>query len=190
MKIYYCEQFPQQMSQHCLAYLLLERGIALEYPELPRREIRYGKDRFGKPFLQDYPVIQFNISHCRSCVACVIGEDMVGIDVERRFPWKENLARRICHPREWDWLEEVKEDKVKQEERLNLLWARKESYLKCIGTGIRSDLREINVLEKQTGKENCFCFQELQKPEFTLTVCSRENGRAPLVKIDWQDLQK
>lgn len=168
MKIYYCDQIPQQVSQHRLAYLLLERGLALEYPGLWEGELRYGKDPYGKPFLEGHPEVQFNVSHCRTCVACAIGGEPVGIDVERRFPWKESLAQRICHPAEWEWLM----DGPDRPARLNLLWSRKESYLKYIGTGIRGDLREVNVLEL-LGAPGCACM-EFQTETFTLAACGRE----------------
>lgn len=183
MRIYYCENFPRQISQHRLAYLLLERGLEKEYPEKDWKGVTYEKDSYGKPYLKEYRQIQFNISHCKTCVACVIGTDRVGIDVERRFPWKEALGRKICHAREWEWLNEGTTNK---NAGLNLLWSRKESYLKCIGTGIRSDLRAVNTLQIQEDGE--YFFREYQTETFTLTVCSRENGETIFENTDWQDL--
>lgn len=198
-KIYYCDRFPQEISQHRLAYLLLEQAVLGEYPEISREKMRYERDSFGKPFLINCPEVQFNISHCKTCVACVIGSSRVGIDVERRFPWKTSLARRITHPAEWDWLKQKTGDENFSEAeydgeniwsaRLNLLWSRKESYLKCIGTGIRSDLRKINVLQDLKDDDGNLYFQELQKPDFTLVVCSGEKEEVPVVRIGWEELQ-
>ena len=75
-----------------------------------------------------------------------------------------------------------------QEERerlLNLLWSRKESWLKCIGIGLRCDLREINLLQTDTRR-----FQELQNERFTLVACSEadDNQEDEIEKIRWQDL--
>ena len=186
-KIYYCEQFPREISQHRLAYFLLERALTLAYPEISWKNVKYGREELGKPFLEEHPGILFNISHCKTCVACVIGDSAVGIDVERRFSWKEPLARRITHSGEWDWLGQTEDVRAA---RLNLLWSRKESYLKCVGTGIRSDLRKINVLGELIDEGGSFYFQELQTPEFTLAVCSREKEEASIVRMDWQDLCK
>lgn len=170
MKIYYCDQIPQQISQHRLAYLLLERGLALDCSKLLGETLRYGRDDYGKPFLEDHPEIQFNISHCKTCVACAIGREPVGIDVERRFPWKEALARRVCHPAEWEWVMEGQDSAA----RLNLIWSRKESYLKCIGTGIRSDMRKINVLEDPMVQG--YGFAEVQTDAYSIVVCGREKA--------------
>lgn len=190
MKIYYCEQFPEEVSQHRLAYFLLEQALDENEPELKRltgnektepctlrgevriewktvkdggelekesRKYRYERTPFGKPYLADYPQIQFNISHCASCVACAVGEEPMGIDVERRFPWKENLVRRVCHPGEREFLMQLASEQERVDS-LNLIWSRKESFLKCIGTGIRRDLREFQVWygagkERQAGPE-------------------------------------
>ena len=146
MRVYYCQGMPPQISQHCLAYLLLETMLNRDYSGKLLKKPKYGRTQQGKPYLKNCPWVQFNISHCREGVACAIGSVPVGIDMERRFPWKENLARRICHPEEWKKLEQMEKD-AQREQFLNLLWSRKESLLKCIGIGIRCDMREINTLE-------------------------------------------
>lgn len=231
MKIYYCEQFPEEISQHRLAYLLLERALGENWPDLGQTEsggdadpvavkglaenvckkYRYGRTDLGKPYLADYPQIQFNLSHCRDCVACAVDDLPVGIDVEKRFPWKENLAKRICHPLEWELLMKMA-DGTDRAACLNLIWSRKESYLKCIGTGIRRDLREFQAwtgaaLEEKTGskigrperesiwiEEEKYCFLEFQTRDYTLVCCAQEGKsddaaiRTAVRKVEWQDL--
>ena len=181
MRVYYCEGVPPEISQHCLAYLLLETILKKNYFV---KKPKYGYTEQGKPYLKQYPQLQFNISHCHEGVACAIGSLPVGIDIERRFPWKENLARRICHPAEWRRMEEL-QTQEERERLLNLLWSRKESWLKCIGIGLRCDLREINLLQTDTRR-----FQELQNERFTLVTCSEadDNQEDEIEKIRWQDL--
>lgn len=149
IKVYYCERTPgkggkeERISQHGLAYLLLERTLGENFPQMDVSGLVYGRSPQGKPFLRDYPQIQFNVSHCPCCVTCIVGDKPVGIDVERRFPWKDSFARRVCHPLELERLLELG-----QEERtlwLNRIWSRKESYLKYLGMGIRRDLRQFQV---------------------------------------------
>lgn len=172
MKVYYYDQLPEEMSQHSLAYLLLEQALKECYPGLFAEKPEYGREELGKPYIKGYPWLHFNVSHCASCVACAIGEAPVGIDAERRFPWRETLARRICHPEEWKFLQNM-ENLEERTAWLNRIWSRKESYLKCIGTGIRSDLRRIDTLEEL--KIQGFEFTELQNEEFSMAACSREN---------------
>ncbi|MDD2958905.1 MAG: 4'-phosphopantetheinyl transferase superfamily protein [Lachnospiraceae bacterium] len=184
MKIYYCRDLRQEKSLHSLAYLLLEEALKREYPGLAfDQPVSYGKKPMGKPYLVDYPEIFFNISHCPRCVACVLGTAEVGIDVERRFEWKNNLASRICHEAEWAELEHRPE--AEKKDGLNLLWSWKESYMKMLGTGIRSDLRKVDfsgMLREALAEESRRCcrdkkknfYYNLQTEEFTLVCCGRE----------------
>ena len=184
MRVYYCQGMPPQISQHCLAYLLLETMLNRDYSGKLLKKPKYGRTQQGKPYLKNCPWVQFNISHCREGVACAIGSVPVGIDMERRFPWKENLARRICHPEEWKKLEQMEKD-AQREQFLNLLWSRKESLLKCIGIGIRCDMREINTLEVGMHR---YC--ELQKEQFTLVACceTEEKEEIEIERVRGQDL--
>lgn len=188
IKIYFCERVPEPdkkadgISQHRLAYRLLEQSIRENWPETEKEPFHYIAAPGGKPRLEGHPEIHFNISHCAACVACALGDAPVGIDVENRFPWKESLAARICHPLERERLRKLEPEEQKQ--WLNRIWSRKESYLKYLGTGIRRDLREFQVWEEEEGQESacqkhridgetCF-FRETQNSLYTLTVCGRE----------------
>lgn len=188
IKIYFCERVPEPdkkadgISQHRLAYRLLEQSIRENWPETEKEPFHYTAAPGGKPRLEGHPEIHFNISHCAACVACALGDAPVGIDVENRFPWKESLAARICHPLERERLRKLEPEE--QEQWLNRIWSRKESYLKYLGTGIRRDLREFQVWEEEERQESacqkhridgetCF-FRETQNSLYTLTVCGRE----------------
>ena len=188
IKIYFCERVPDPdkkadgISQHRLAYRLLEQSIRENWPETEKEPFHYIAAPGGKPRLEGHPEIHFNISHCAACVACALGDAPVGIDVENRFPWKESLAARICHPLERERLRKLEPEE--QEQWLNRIWSRKESYLKYLGTGIRRDLREFQVWEEEERQESacqkhridgetCF-FRETQNSLYTLTVCGRE----------------
>lgn len=188
IKIYFCERVPEPdkkadgISQHRLAYRLLEQSIRENWPETEKEPFHYIAAPGGKPRLEGHPEIHFNISHCAACAACALGDAPVGIDVENRFPWKESLAARICHPLERERLRKLEPEE--QEQWLNRIWSRKESYLKYLGTGIRRDLREFQVWEEEERQESacqkhridgetCF-FRETQNSLYTLTVCGRE----------------
>ena len=188
IKIYFCERVPEPdkkadgISQHRLAYRLLEQSIRENWPETEKEPFHYIAAPGGKPRLEGHPEIHFNISHCAACAACALGDAPVGIDAENRFPWKESLATRICHPLERERLRKLEPEE--QEQWLNRIWSRKESYLKYLGIGIRRDLREFQVWEEEEGQESacqkhridgetCF-FRETQNSLYTLTVCGRE----------------
>ena len=108
------------------------------------------RDSYGKPYLKEQAII-FNLSHSRNgFLAIAAGTERearsVGIDVEWRFPFGKSLARKILHPEEAECLQrkwELGEDLAGS--YLNRIWSRKEAYLKCIGSGIRSDLSQIRL---------------------------------------------
>lgn len=203
-KVYYCEGLPSGISQHSLAYLLLEKALREEYPEADWRNPKFGRTEYGKPYLSNHPNIQFNISHCSAGVTCALADVPVGVDMEMRFGWKEKLAQRMCHPEEFAWLMQL--DAIKErEQQLNRIWSRKESWLKCLGIGLRRDLRECKV----TGTVMTECeraafarqwqFWEHQNERFTLVLCRQRPQKAPeglflpekdlvVRSVEWQDL--
>lgn len=126
-------------DQHALARRLLYCGLKREYRI--GGEPAISKAPLGKPFLEEYPGIHFNYSHCRYGILCGISSMEIGVDIERRIPWKGSLARRICHPGELELLSRAEDP----EKMLTAIWTAKESYLKYLGTGIRRDLREIDL---------------------------------------------
>ena len=47
------------------------------------------KGEHGKPYLKDFPHINYNISHTDGLVACGIGDRQLGIDVEKIRPFRK-----------------------------------------------------------------------------------------------------
>ena len=66
-----------------------------------------------------------------------------GIDIETIRPFHERTARRFCCDREWNWLK-GQED---QDQAWIRIWTLKEAYLKYTGTGIRTDLKQLDILD-------------------------------------------
>ncbi len=148
MRVYFCcRELPEKVSQHALAYSVLEKKAAEHFPECAAEKPVYDRKKRGKPFRRDCPGLQFNISHCRRGIAVALGRLPVGVDMERRFAWKEKLAERICQEQEFLWLLSLPEGPVR-ESYFNRVWSRKEAYLKCTGSGFCRDPREFSVIEK------------------------------------------
>lgn len=125
---------PGSLARRLLAYgLYQEYGIT--------GETVLAAAPLGKPYLPEYPHIHFNYSHCRRGILCGIHHEEIGVDIEKIIPYKENFASRIGHPNELRMLLEAPE----KDHWLTALWTAKESYLKYLGTGIRSDLRKLDL---------------------------------------------
>jgi 4'-phosphopantetheinyl transferase len=168
-----------------LARRLLSFGLQNEYGITDTRSI--ARTSLGKPYLQEYPDIHFNYSHCPVGILCGIHHMEIGVDMERRIPYKENLARRISSPEEWKLL-------VKAEDPgrvLTALWTAKEAYVKFLGTGIRRDLREIDLSRELAGQrtdKGILLYSQVEET-YGICVCSREPIKELLeVKIEEKEL--
>ena len=128
-------------AQCTLSYILLLEALDREYniTGLPT----FVENEHGKPSLQEYPDIHFNLSHCRSIVACAVDNAPVGIDVEDLGRYSECVAR-YC----------MNDDEMSQIGSSDLiftrLWTQKEAVFKLQGTGIRDNIKDILLPENLT----------------------------------------
>lgn len=121
-------------AQCTLSYILLLEALDREYniTGMPT----FVENEHGKPSLQEYPDIHFNLSHCRSIVACAVDNAPVGIDVEDLGRYSECVAR-YC----------MSDDEMSQIGTSDIiftrLWTQKEAVFKLQGTGIRDNIKDI-----------------------------------------------
>jgi phosphopantetheinyl transferase len=107
-------------------------------------EIQYGKEKGGKPFVTGDPLF-FNISHTRSEFVFSVSDKLSsGIDIEE-FGRKINfepVIKRFFSSAEVAY---ILNGRSASALRFFLLWTRKESLLKLIGTGMTEDLTKLEV---------------------------------------------
>ncbi len=127
----------QDRINGCAAYLLLRYGLWQEYQIRTAPAFIFGEHE--KPFLADYPDIYFNLSHCKTAIACIIAPQETAIDVTDRRKIKNNLTRRVCSPEEQRQLS-VSED---PETCFLRMWTRKECLSKLTGEGMSRSFRTI-----------------------------------------------
>lgn len=95
----------------------------------------------GKPYLVNGD-LYFNISHSQKYVVCAISEEEVGIDIQfHKKDDVDSLARKTMSAEEWQEYQ-LAVDKTKY---FYDLWAKKESFLKYTGDGLRVDMRLLNI---------------------------------------------
>lgn len=96
----------------------------------------------GKPFIADAPC-QFSITHAGEWVAVALAEQTVGTDIEPQRPMKRllPLARRFFTQTEADRISDAQDPIT----AFFATWTQKESYLKCIGTGISGHMKTLTV---------------------------------------------
>ncbi|MEU8622536.1 4'-phosphopantetheinyl transferase superfamily protein [Streptomyces sp. NPDC048623] len=116
------------------------------------REVRLGRDPYGRPVLPDAPTLHISLSHTTGCCAVAVStQGPVGVDVEwvRPVSVPDGLARRILGSAELrDW------ERVPGPHRTRWLlrrWTWKEALLKAEGLGLRGGLRSFAVRPTPAG---------------------------------------
>ena len=188
--------------EHLLAWTLLEEAVRRENGITSLEQLDISRTEKGKPYSRAYPELHFNLSHCESACACVLSDGQNGIDIERIFPYRHSLAKRVCHEEEWDYLNSLPEDGGERTEFLRVLWSVKESLVKYEGSGLGYGVERLNVMGLFDGKaqnpgvqadpfywKSAQMFQQqlkmdglelvevqvLRGERFTLAACSREH---------------
>ena len=168
-------RFPDDKVRSMAAYGLL--AYALKKEKGIDGLLEFIINENGKPYLKDHRSIYFNLSHCQNAVACIIGDDEVGIDIQEPFEYDEELAKLICSKKE---LEAIRRDSVNCSGKINRLWVLKEAYTKYLGKGITLDLKEIDFSfdfssEEMLEKEGC-SLKLMEKEGCQLAICVRKDS--------------
>ena len=196
--------------QSGLAELLLRHALREEYGlnELPA--IETGKK--GKPFFPDRPEIHFNLSHCKTAVACALAAAPVGVDVQEYKPLcraarplaaaderhssketrrdKQCLSAppiyRILSEPERAWVE-AGETPAEQDRRFTAVWTCKEAYGKKTGDGFLYDLRSTCFIpDKASWQQYDSLFFRLSREEYELTLCADQP--MPWIQVCFEDI--
>jgi phosphopantetheinyl transferase len=124
-------------------------------------EFVLNKHKLGKPFASNEESELFvSFSHSKNLVFCAISNSVdIGLDTE----WldrnvDERIVKRILGESEWEVFSE--EDPI-------LLWTIKEAAVKCLGTGLRTNLKELEI--QKNGEVKFFVRINDEK---TFQICS------------------
>jgi len=119
------------------AGILLSLGLQ-EYG-LDASGLQICDNKYGKPYLPDFPKIHFSLSHSGEMAMAAFADMEIGCDVEYQKRANEKLAKRFFCPEEYAWMKESG-DELEQKERFYRLWTLKESFVKAIGLGLHLPL--------------------------------------------------
>ena len=108
-------------------------------------------NEFEKPFYKEYPEIHFSLSHSGVMAMCVISDRPVGCDVEKIRERDLDIAKRFFTSEEYDLIKSQKTDEL-QTKMFFRIWTLKESFVKCIGTGLSTPLNEFSIIPDWHGK--------------------------------------
>ena len=132
--------------QSLLAGALLQ-AVLCDRLKVDGDSLKFEKNENGKPFLQNYSDIHFNISHTDGLVAVVLSKTDVGIDAERIKPVDLALAERYFTEAEQMY---VFADAKLCEERFFEVWTKKEAFAKRLGVSVSKILKDESVFADKT----------------------------------------
>lgn len=175
----------------------IEAAALAPLPEIARTEQ-------GKPYLPTMPEVYFNVSHSGRFVVLAASymDDHaitpqqpaeVGVDIQRMQPVREgidHMAARYFTEQEAAFLAALAEDTPEHQQMKQTmfyhLWAVKEAYLKCMGTGMTAGLSGF-ALEPSDNYKDAGLVRDLASgevtaryllvtppdPDYVMAVCTR-----------------
>ncbi|MGN6712626.1 4'-phosphopantetheinyl transferase family protein [Anaerocolumna jejuensis] len=152
----------------CIIGEVMIRYILMKKYQLNRKKAIFGITEYGKPYLKNREDVYFNISHSGSWVVCAIGEQPVGVDIEKISKVDLDIAKRFFTTHEYNRIV-LCSTEDKQSEFFKL-WTLKESYIKMIGKGLSIPL---NSFELQSGKNREYLFTCGKRDDDFQFLCKR-----------------
>lgn len=176
-----------QDKKNCLTgYLLTIYGIRQSFG-IDLNGMEFSFTDCGKPYFKHCSNIYFNISHCKKGVVCGISDIPVGADIQDIDLVNQACYRQVLSHNE---LRNVQNSLLPNREFIKY-WTLKESYVKCLGTGLSGDLKEIDMscITNQNKKFDDLFFELWEYPDLYVTVCGKQNRIWKLYdNITWNDL--
>ncbi len=153
----YVNELDQRLS--VAAFLLLKRALSMELglDTVPP----FVRDPNGKPRLDGFPYIHFNMSHCREAVACIVDRSPVGIDVECIDRLDADVVAMTMNELEQEQIAASPQPELE----FTRLWTMKESLYKLTGK-YQDDIRSMLANAAD------YHFHTTIYPRFICTVCS------------------
>lgn len=156
---------------------ILIRNVITSKFGIRNDKIIFNKNKWGKPFLENFNQFHFNISHSGDWVVCAIGNFEVGIDVEKIQYIDLDIPKRFFAKEEYDFL--LNQDEYNRVGYFYDLWTLKESYVKAVGKGLYIPLNSFSVNIKKneiklstTSECNYFYFKQYDiDTNYKISVC-------------------
>ena len=186
--------------QSLLAGVLIK--YAIEHNGYSYKDCEILHTDMGKPrYFHGGKELFLNSSHSGGAVLVAMSDRMIGCDVEqvaRRNGDELKIAKRFFHEREYEHLVSVKEqgEEILKKEFVKY-WTLKESFVKCIGDGLRIPLNRFCITEHGDGLiqveqvENSFDYDFVTMDGadgYHYSACVRRDDRAIVPEEKFVDI--
>ncbi|MFY7698056.1 MAG: 4'-phosphopantetheinyl transferase family protein [Legionella sp.] len=136
--------FAKHKRRFTIARTML-RLIIARYLSVNPKKIIFTYNTYGKPFIHQYPELQFNLTHSKDCALLAIGSTHpIGIDIEyfSARPYL-NIGKEI-----FSYKENIELQNLSQSMRplgFFHLWAQKEALIKACGLGLSYPTKQFDL---------------------------------------------
>ena len=163
----------EKKDQHTHAHRLLRECLkyyGIHYTE----STTVVKGQYGKPMLEEYQDIHFNLSHADGICACIVSDRECGIDCEKIRDFRPGVLKRVFSEQEQEFFGSVPDDE--KNSVFFRLWTLKEAYIKAIGTGLSFPMNKAEFFLSDNGFTACirdYRFRQyIIRGEFVVSVCT------------------
>ncbi len=137
----------QALKNQHIAVRVGLRQILAAYLNQAGDKINIARTIHGKPYLLDYPEIQFNISHSAETLLVAISKaGAIGVDIEQtqaqRRDFSALVAKCFAQSEQNYWNSLPETEKAAEFYRF---WTRKEAFVKAVGRGLAMGLQQCEI---------------------------------------------
>lgn len=151
---------------------ILIRVAYCEGRSVDNDDIRFEKNKYGKPFIINSNDFKFNVSHSDEMVVVAIDNEDIGVDIEKIQNIDKEVAKIFCTENECNVIANSKEEEVKKIS--TSIWSLKEAYVKYLGVGISKELNSFDVISKYNINSN-INLKSIEYNGYCLSICSEKN---------------
>lgn len=117
---------------------------ALKKYKIKEKNIILKTNEYGKPYIENYENIYFNISHSNDYSILVISNKEVGCDIEKIKRVNKFVIGKCFSKNEQYYIK----NSFNKESTFIQIWTIKESYLKALGCGLNKEMNELDFVNK------------------------------------------
>ncbi|MBM7586119.1 4'-phosphopantetheinyl transferase [Bacillus pakistanensis] len=174
----------KRLKEYVVGRALLKSALKLEVG-LDIHLLKLGKNHYGKPFLEEFEGIHFNLSHSEDLIMVILSDTSpVGVDVE--FARKDYLdvMDEVFSLEERKHIQSLSNE---EEKILSFfkLWTKKEAIMKADGRGFSYPLKslEFSSIDDTNGFINGWWFRTFTLEEdYVVSIASKHSCRTPCIR--------